>query len=241
MGSLPPGRLTFGTIRDSALRKAGNPNLVYDGSVWLSELLYDLYVEREWPFLYTTAVVNLVGPSFALPTDFLKTADDAGFMTQTIDGQSLQLQLFEKDRATFEFTRQNQAAAGGAPRVWTADRSTGTGYVFPDPTGHYVVATLRYKFLPVPETTPPPQTAPTANDALVPTFPYHRYLVQALLVEVLQHEQDPRLDAERAEAEAQLQRIATAAIPLRAAAPTVALDADVFSSVFAGDTKSDSF
>src|SRR2546423_638922 len=77
--------------------------------------------------------------------------------------------------------------------------------VFPDPTGRVAAATLRFKFLPIADTTPP--VTPTAKDALVPVFPYHLFLVQALYVLALEYEQDPRASDERQKVVQQLAAI----------------------------------
>src|SRR5438309_3840 len=136
MPSLPPGRLTFGQIRNFALRKAGNRAVIDDANIWLTQLLFELYVEWEWPFLMAVA-------------------------------------------------------------------------------------------------TPP--TTPTAKDALVPVFPYHLFLVQALYVLALEYEQDPRASDERQKVVTQLAAIRGTAMPLRSQPGVIPLDPDVFGTPFTED------
>src|SRR5205814_8412844 len=113
--------------------------------------------------------------------------------------------------------------------------AAGIGRVFPDPTGHVAAATLRFKFLPVADTTPAPENTPTANDALVPLFPYHLFLVQALYVLALEYEQDPRASEERQKVVQQLAAIRGTAMPLRSQPGVIPLDPDVFGTPFTED------
>lgn len=236
MPTVLQSRLTLGQIRDLALRRAGNLALRYDASVWLSQLLYDLYTQWDWPFLFNTISISLAGPQFTLPLDFEKMQDDYAFEIVTFDGQPQQQTfILERSRGEFEATGGDLALNVGVPLTWTADREEGLGLVFPNPVGHAVVCTFRYKAIPTADTTPPPTTDPTANDALFPTFPWAFYLVQALIVEILRYDSDPRADAEQVKAEAMLQRIRSSAMPLHSVEDTIPLDAGVFGPVFRTD------
>ena len=242
MPSLPPGRLTFGQIRNFALRKAGNRAVIDDANIWLTQLLFELYVEWEWPFLMAVSSMQLTGPTFPLPTtpgEFLQAQDDNAFNVVTFDGQPInppQSIVSETDPATFATTVVQQAS-GGMPRIWTADRGAGIGRVYPDPTGHVAAATLRFKFLPIADTTPP--TTPTAMDGLVPVFPYHLFLVQALYVLALEYEQDPRASDERQKVVQQLAAIRGTAMPLRSQPGVIPLDPEVFGTPFTEDLSSE--
>src|SRR4029450_12143127 len=66
------------------------------------------------------------------------------------------------------------------PYAWSVSRSDRTGQVFPDPVGHVVVGTLRYRRL-------PPDPSPAEEPTDVPVFPFHNYLVQAVYVFALEH------------------------------------------------------
>lgn len=237
MPTLPQARLTLGQIRDLALRRAGNLALTYDAAVWLSQILYDLYTIWDWPFLNQVVTISFVGTTFTLPTDFLKPQDDYAFEILTFDGiPQTQQFIEERSRADFEAQSASAGLTQGMPEIWTADRETGMGIIYPNPIGHAVVAELRYKGLPSADTTPPAIATPTANDAIFPTFPWGLYLVQALTVEVFRYDSDPRADAEQARAEAMLQRIRSAAMPLRAVEPTIPLDIEVFGPPFRSDS-----
>jgi hypothetical protein len=235
MPTLPPGKLTFGQIRDLALRRIGNTGLAVDAGVLLSQLLYERYMETDWPFLFTAAAVTINGPTFPLPVDFLKPQDDRAFLLQTFDGGLTGgVVILEEDRETFDAFAA-PGTARGMPQRWTADRNAGLGLVYPDPSGHVGAATLRYKQMPTAETTPPPATTPSANDALVPIFPHHLFLVQDLFVLLLQAENDPRADTEEGRRDKQLQVLLGTALPLRATPPVIPLDPEIFRPNFTGD------
>lgn len=241
MATLPPGRLTFGQIRDLALRRAGNQGIVADAGSWLSQVLYELYVAYEFPFLFATTTITFSSPSFALPPDFLKPQDDRSFEIQTWNGSNaFGANILETDRFTFDSVAANNTVLG-MPNRWTADRTLGVGLLFPNPTGNLGVAQFRYKQLPTAETTPPPAANPLANDAIVPVFPYHLYLVQALYVIALQHENDSRADAEEARRDRELQKLLATALPLRSFVSVVPLDPEVFGPVFSGDGGGEDF
>ena len=236
MPTLPPGALNLGTIRSLALRRAGNLNLVYDAGVWLSQLLYDLYTEWDWPFLFVSTPILLTGNTFTLPTDFLKMQDDNSFEVHRFDGtQMRRLFIDELDHATFVSVAHAGRSMGGMPEVWWPDRAAGTGEVFPNPIGHAVQTTFRYKRLPTADTTAPDPLNPTANDAVVPTFPWGLYLVQALFTQVLQYDMDPRADTEMAKTDAMIARIRKVAMPLNSVEATIPLDDTVFGPTFSTD------
>jgi hypothetical protein len=241
MVALPPGQLTFGQIRDLALRRVGNTALVVDGGTLLSQILYETYVAWEWPFLNVTATVSISGPSFVLPPDFLKATDDRALEVVTFDGGSASGSVVrEIDPYTFNTVSQPQTSFG-RPQLWMADRANGVGLVFPDSTGHVAVCMLRYKRLPLNEIAPPPPGTPTANDAIVPVFPYHLYLCQALFVELLKFEKDARADAEEARANRQFTTLQMGAHPLRSQVPIIPLDGTVFGPTFSGDGGGEDF
>lgn len=237
MAQIPPGRLTFGQIRKFALAKAGNRALISDCNVWLCQLLYELYTGWAWPWLRAQANLAINGPQFTLPDDFLQTWDDNGLQILFFDGQPIGPPLqfvLETDPYTFSSAALPNTA-GGFPRRWCADRGNGIASVWPDPTGHACSATLRYKRLPGQETIPPDPSTPTANDALVPAYPYHLHLIQGLAVLVMEYEMDPNAGAARAGWERELQGIRANAMPLRAQDQVIPLEPEIFGAPFTED------
>src|SRR2546426_2660291 len=234
MAQLPAGRLTRGTIVSLALRKAGNTQLAvgptYDAQTWLNQILSDLATEWSWPILMTSTPVSITGPTFSLPADFLKAQDDAGIVLTSIDGGAQRIFLDEVDRFTLEVSQPSSPGGiGGFPRLWHADRNAGLGLVFPDPTGHVCLGTLRYQFEPADIAVDP------TGDATVPWFPWPFYLVQALYVQTLAFEADGRGNAETLKPDDMLQKIRKAAKPLRAQEPVTPLDPQVFDTPFRSD------
>jgi hypothetical protein len=231
MATLPPGRLTRQQIRDLALRQVGNPSLDTEAKTWLAQLLHELYLTYDWPFLSVATTVAITGPSFTLPTDFLKPLDDAGetvtgrrstaLQVATVDGLSQIGLVTLRDRATYDALAAGQTLFGVPPTDWHADYALGQGVVHPNPTGHSVVASLRYKSLPA---EPDPSLEPTD----VPAFPWSLYLVDALFVMGLRYEGDPRTDTEGQKLEKKLAWIRGMAIPRGTTSATIPLDPQTF-------------
>ncbi len=220
MAQIPPGRLTRQQIRDRALTAAGNRSLDAEAVTWLSSRLYDLATLWDWPFLNTATTVAL-GRVFALPADYYQAQDDEALQITTLDGRPFFATVRETDRATIETVLGLERAPGQVPRLWHADLTTGTGRCAPDPTGRAVTAQLRYRFVPAEPSDEP-------ND--VPWFPWDRYLVQAIFVDALRHEQDSRADTEEMKLEAQFTRIRRSAVPLRSQSLTIPHDPSVFTT-----------
>jgi len=238
--ALPPGQLTFGQIRDLALRRLGNPGVVADAGTVLSQILFELYTGWEWPFLNFTAFPVITGPFFFLPPDFLKTTDDRGLTISTIDGASAFGQAInETDPFTFSAISQPQSL--GVPQIWTVDRQAGIGNVFPNPTGHVIVTTLRYKFLPTADVSPPSATNPNSKDAQFLTFPYSLYLVQALFCEMMKFENDPRQPVQESLRDKQFTLLRQGAQPVYSQVPVIPLDDDVFGATFSSDGGGEDF
>src|SRR2546430_2116100 len=210
MPTIPVGRLTRAQIVLLATRKAGNTQLGAnsategaDAQTILNQLLYDLATQYNWPLLNVSATLTLTSATFSLPSDFLKAANDYSLQIFTIDQQAQQFFILEVDRATFDaasFASQAGPVAG-IPRIWTADRSAGTGSLFPDPTGHVMSAVLRYQQAPV------DIDVTTAGDATVPWFPWSMVLVQGLYAYILEFEADGRADMERAKFDKMLEGV----------------------------------
>lgn len=236
MPTIPLGRLTRKQIVDLATRKAGNTQLGAntatsggDAQTWLNQLLYDLYSQYNWPFLNTSTMLQLNGPQFALPDDFLKAVDDYSLEVFTIDGQQTKFFILEADRAQFEVSQVNNTNATGDPQIYTVDRNLNVAYLFPGAQGHTYGAVLRYQKL------PPDIDVTTAGDAVVPVFPWSYMVVQALYVNILEFEFDGRADSERAKLERMLEGVREAAQPLRSMEASIPLDPSIFHSPFRGD------
>lgn len=237
MAQVPPGRLTFGQIRRFGLSKAGNRAIITDANAWLCQLLYELYTSWNWPFLYTQTFITFAGPTFPLPTDFLQSWDDNGQQIMVFDGQPIGPPLqfvLETDPATFAAIELPNTA-GGMPRRWYADRGLGIGHLWPNPLGHVGTMLFRYKRLPDAETIPAPDNTPTANDALIPAYPYHLHLINGLATLCAEYEQDPNAGAMRANWTQELQSIRANAMPLRATEQIIPLEPEVFGTPFTED------
>jgi len=232
--ALPPGQLTFGQIRDLALRRLGNPGSVADAGTILSQILFELYTGWEWPFLNFTAFPVITGPTFFLPPDFLKTSDDRGLTITSVDNTATFSQgVNEVD--PFTFSAVSQPTSLGVPQIWSPDRQAGIGNVFPNPTGHIIVTTLRYKYLPTGDVSAPSPSNPNSKDAIIPQFPYHLYLIQALFCEMLKYENDPRQAVQESLRDKQFTLLRQGAQPLGSQVTVIPLDDDIFGATFSGD------
>jgi hypothetical protein len=226
MPTLPPGRYTRQRIRDLALNRAGNRALDAEAKDWLAQHLFELYTLADWPFLYVAAGVTITGPTFALPTDFVAAQDDHALEIVAVDGTSY--------AGTFviEVEPERLAAQGGGPGVppvcWSVSRSDTSGRVWPDPAGHTITATLRYRRL-------PPEPTAAEEPADVPVFPYHNYLVQAVYCFALEHERDPRAAQAAGARDNLFQLIRRGASPVRSQRSDIPLDPLVFGTPFRGD------
>ena len=230
MPTLPSGRYTRQRIRDMALNRAGNRALDADATDFLSQHLFELYTLADWPFLYVTASLTISGPTFALPADFHTPQDDQALQVLAIDGTPQSgvavLEVDPERMAMYQAT----TGQGVPPRMWSVSRSSATGQVFPDPSGHAIAVSLRYRRLP-----PEPTAVNEPSD--IPVFPYHNYLVQAVYVFALEHERDARALPEAGVRDTLLQAIRRGATPLRSQRADIPLDPMVFGTPFRGDPR----
>lgn len=250
--AVPAGRLTFQQIRDLAVRKAGNPQLgvpLTNGpspaTLYLVNILYDLYTQYEWPFLFKTVPLLLTTSSFTLPSDFYESQDDNSLIILNTNGLQQGAIVLEVAADEFYGMAATQAV-GTIPLYWTAERTTGQGLLFPDCSGNTSTAQFRYRAIPVPETTPPPDTnwpvppgvGESAINAVIPTFPWSSYLIQALMVECLGYERDPRYGDEAMKLEKMKKEVLQGSSVFRASSATIPLDPDVFRRPFRNDNLS---
>lgn len=225
---IPTGSYTRQQIRDLALNRAGNRALDTDAIAWLAQLLFDLYTLWDWPFLFTSEAVAISGRTFALPVDFDRTQDETSLKPTAWDGQSVAAGAPIREVARESFDLVDDANHLGMPLWWTCDRDAGVGIVTPNPAGHTLTATLRYKRIPI-------EPAVADEPADVPVFPWHTYLVQAVYVIALEHEKDPRLGEGMAIREQMFAQIRRGSSPRHAQNTTIPLDPAVFRTPFQGD------
>jgi hypothetical protein len=228
MPTLPPGRYTRQRIRDLALNRAGNRALDAEAKDWLAQHLFELYTLADWPFLYVSAGVTISGPTFALPDDFVTPQDDHALEIVSVDGQATGGN-FVAEVSPEHLTALAQGGGHGTPPyAWSVSRSDRIGHVFPDPVGHVVVGTIRYRRL-------PPDPLPAEEPTDVPVFPFHNYLVQAVYVFALEHERDARAVQAAGVRDQLMQMIRRGTAPLHSQRADIPLDPLVFGTPFRGD------
>ena len=229
MPTIPPGRYTRKRIRDLALNRAGNRALDADATDFLSQHLFELYTLADWPFLYVTAPLTVTGPTVALPDDFVTATDDHAFQVLAVDGSPTpDTFIAEVSPELLAVYSGPGMARGGPPSYYAVSRSDTTASFAPDPSGHTISATIRYRRLP-----PEPLPADEPND--IPVFPYHNYLVQAVYVYALEHERDARAQAEAGVRDNLLTMIRRGAAPLHSQRADIPLNPGVFRTPFRGD------
>ena len=169
------GRRTRRQIIDQALKKAGNTKILVEARVELARILERLYLEHEWPFLYTETSLTLTA-STTLPTNFLKVeSSDTGLRGTAVDGVTDDWPIFIVTPTTWRRQAIPRTETAERPEFAMIDYATSVLKPWPVPSGS-VTALLVYKYLPT-ELDP---TSTTAYDADIPTFPYHGYLTDVL-------------------------------------------------------------
>jgi hypothetical protein len=78
--------------------------------------------------------------------------------------------------------------------------------------------------------------AETIINPIIPVFPWSRYLIQALFVDCLQYERDPRYDMEVQKLEIMRKQVLQGSAVFRASSATIPLDVDVFRRPFRNDS-----
>lgn len=228
MPTLPPGRYSRQRIRDLALNRAGNRALDAEAKDWLAQHLFELYTLADWPFLYVAAGVTISGPTFALPADFVTPQDDHALEIVAIDGQATGGSFVAEVSPEHLAALAQGGGQGVPPYAWSVSRSDTTGRVFPDPAGHTVAASIRYRRL-------PPEPLPADEPTDIPVFPYHNYLVQAVYVFALEHERDARAVQAASVRDNLMQMIRRGAAPVRSQRGDIPLDPLIFGTPFRGD------
>lgn len=185
------GRRTRRQIIDQALKKAGNTKILAEAREELSRILENLYVQHEWPWLYTETSLTLTA-STALPTNFLKpdSAADTALRGTAVDGTADDWPILLVTPQEWRRRAIPRDETSERPDMAVVDYATSVLKPWPIPSTS-VTALLVYKFLP---SEVPAGTAGeiTTYDANIPTFPYHGYLVDAVEAWALEYEHDPR-------------------------------------------------
>lgn len=220
-------------IINQALQRSGNNTntLRVQARVKLNRILQDLYLQWDWPFLWTTVPLDIPpNGTFPLPADFLKAEDDQAIRVESSGGTTFLTPLQEVDHLHFQQLAFNPGTQATLPRIWTMDYATKTGMAWPRPA-FTCACTLRYKRLP-----PDVHETPTAPyDTDVPTFPWDAYLSDAVLQWAMEYEADPRANDQLTKNREQLALIRGATWPERSYRSTVPLDPTVFSTPWRGE------
>lgn len=179
--------LSSDVLISTALKKLGNETLTEDAQVWLLNILDRLYEDFKWPFLEKLATGALTSgqSSVDLPTDFDSPWDVDSFVLIDSEGGQYPLAFntqYDQDTIT-------SPAVTGAPRTALINLRAMTWRPYPLPETAYTWQ-VRYRMK-------PDERADTYVD-FTPAFPNDQILIQALLVEGLQHEDDDRYPQELA-------------------------------------------
>lgn len=232
MAAVYPARWTRGRIIQQALQKVGNTKITPLARDQLNRVLEDLYVQWEWPFLYTVTTLTLSGALVDLPADFLKSeSDDTGLRVITGPAnQALDLAVLQKSPP--EYARMaTPTSQTGRPRIWYHDHANNRAVLWPTPDGPYL-AQIVYKALPPDFPVDPIE----AYDADIPLFPYGMLLAHKLEVWALEYEQRTQLAMVRnQEFEQALDRVRGAAQPRQSQEMQIPLDEGTFGPCFRDD------
>lgn len=170
------GRRTRRQIIDQALKKVGNVKILAEARVALADILENLYLEHEWPFLYHEASLTLTA-STALPTGFVKadSSSDTALRVATVDGVAEDRPILIVSPQEWRRTAIPRDADAETPDIAMIDYTSAVLKPWPVPSTS-CVATLVYKKLPT--AIDPAETS--EFDADVPIFPYHGLLTDRM-------------------------------------------------------------
>ena len=184
------GRRTRRQLIDQALTVVGNTKIVTQARVELARILEDLYVQHEWPWLYTETTLTLVAET-SLPTDFLKVeSEDTGLRGTAVDGETDDWPIYVIGPTEWRRQAIPRDQTSDRPQIAMIDYAQSILKPWPVPESS-VTALLVYKALPA--DVDPADTA--TYDADVPMFPYARYLEAALEAWGFGYEKDMRSKA----------------------------------------------
>src|SRR5262245_4492538 len=89
-GRTPEMRVSRGEIISHALQRVGNTSstVIQAARFRLNRILQDLQQGADWPFLWTSAPIQILANGvIPLPTDFVKPEDTESLQLQTVGGQ----------------------------------------------------------------------------------------------------------------------------------------------------------
>jgi hypothetical protein len=180
------GRRTRRQIIDQALKKAGNTKIIVEARIELARILENLYLQHEWPFLYTETTLTL-SASTSLPSNFLKTeSSDTGLRVTSVDSVTQDSPIQIVTPTEWRRMAIPRDATATTPDIAMVDYGASVIKPWPVPIG-LVQALLVYKFLPG-EVDP----ADTVTfDANIPTFPFHGLLTDYVEAWALEYEHNP--------------------------------------------------
>lgn len=239
------GSWTRGTIITQALERAGNLKIKQLARDRLNRLLEELYSQWEWPFLYkvyqftfpsgnTGGQINIY-PSFALPSDFIKTEQETtGLRIISQDGNVVDFPVVEVDPVQFRRRSIPHNLEGQRPLIYYCSYAERIGYFWPAPTASNA-AMLIYKFLPADQ----PIGGGTASDLVtiaydadVPLFPWGGFLSMAVEQWALDYDENPRAQSKQAEVNSAFDNIRNIAMPRQSQEMNLPLDPQMFGPGF---------
>lgn len=198
LAALSTSNLTAQAIVRAADREAGNPGLYLNESgsetlaahayVKLQVLLDQLALSGDWPFRHDALSLQIASRTTALPSDFWQATFSEAFFTDPNSGDRRPVRLV--DSHTFHDRMRPSTQTDAPPEIacimknqGAADGGSASGVVMVDPvwsTAYFLE--LHYS----------PLAVPLAAIGSKPWFPYAHYLIKALAVELLTHQDDAR-------------------------------------------------
>jgi hypothetical protein len=199
LAALASSNLTAQAIVRAADREAGNPGLYLNASgsegidahayVKLQAILDDLALSGDWPFRQDATTIQIQGRTTSLPSDYWHATNANLYWIHPDTGNRLPVRLV--DRETFHGMIRPSTQTDGPPELACIVKNQGaadggsspTGVIMVDPvwsTNYWLE--LHYS----------PLAVPLAATSSKPWFPYTHYLIKALAVELLTHQDDQR-------------------------------------------------
>jgi hypothetical protein len=179
--------LTRGSIISDGLNRAGRPDLLSDGRLWLNQFLEDQYENQDWPFLIKTSKGLTVVQGGTIPTDYRSAV--SATVGQTVANTKL-VEFVPADKF-HEFYERNNTDNSGTPEVIYVDESLRTFNYWPNPSSGLLL-NLRYYYSPE----LPDHLDPTSDNEIPIWQAPKQILVQAMYVRALEYNDDARFERE---------------------------------------------